>query len=51
MLNPITYSEKLVADFLRYQLTTYPFTDERLHTQMRTLLSLEQTRTKCGLGQ
>lgn len=44
MLNPITYSEKLVADFLRYQLTTYPFTDERLHAQMRTLLSLEQTR-------
>lgn len=44
MLNPITYSEKLISDFLRYQLTTYPFTDERLHTQMRALLSLEQTR-------
>ena len=25
MLNSITYSEKIVSDFLRYQITTYPF--------------------------
>ena len=24
MLNPITYTETVVGDFLRYQLTTYP---------------------------
>ncbi|MGK3967048.1 DEAD/DEAH box helicase [Sorangium sp. So ce118] len=44
MLNPITYSEKVVGDFLRYQLTTYPFADQRLYEQLRALLSLEQTR-------
>lgn len=44
MLNPITYTEDVVRDFLRYQLTTYPFADERLHEQMRRLLSLEETR-------
>ena len=44
MLNPITYGEKIVSDFLRYQLTTYPFADERLYAQMRGLLSLEETR-------
>ena len=44
MLNPVTYTEEVVADFLRYQLTTYPFSDERLHGQMRRLLNLEETR-------
>ncbi len=44
MLNPITYTEKIVGDFLRYQLTTYPFADDRLNDQMRDLLSLEVTR-------
>lgn len=44
MLNPITYTERVVGDFLRYQLTTYPLADERLHAQMRRLLSLEHTR-------
>jgi hypothetical protein len=39
MLNPITYSEKIVSDFLRYQLTTYPFADARLYGQMRALLA------------
>src|SRR5262249_62374927 len=43
-LNPITYTEKIVEDFLRYQLTAYAFTDERLWNQMRRLLSLEETR-------
>ena len=44
MLNPLTYTEKVVRSFLRYQLTAYPFADERLNAQMRRLLSLEQTR-------
>lgn len=44
MLNPITYTEDVVRDFLRYQLTTYGFADARLHGQLRTLLSLEETR-------
>lgn len=44
MLNPITYTEKIVGDFLRYQLTTYPFADKSLNAQMRRLLSLEYTR-------
>src|SRR5262249_45138151 len=43
-LNPIVFTEKVVRSFLRYQLTTYPFADDRLHSQMRQLLSLDQTR-------
>jgi len=43
-LNPIVYTEKVVRSFLRYQLTSYPFADERLHAQMRRLLSLDETR-------
>ena len=43
-LNPIVYTEKIVRSFLRYQLTAYPFADERLHAQMRALLSLDVTR-------
>jgi len=43
-LNPIVFTEKVVRSFLRYQLTTYPFADERLHGQMRRLLSLDETR-------
>jgi hypothetical protein len=43
-LNPIVFTEKVVRSFLRYQLTTYPFTDERLHGQMRRLLSLDESR-------
>jgi len=44
MLNPITYTERVVGDFLRYQLTTYPLADPGLHDQMRRLLNLEATR-------
>jgi len=44
MLNPITYTEEVVSDFLRYQLSTYAFADESLYRQMRELLNLEQTR-------
>jgi ATP-dependent helicase YprA (DUF1998 family) len=43
-LNPIVFTEKVVRSFLRYQLTAYPFADERLLAQMRDLLSLDQTR-------
>jgi hypothetical protein len=44
MLNPIVYTEKVVDDFLKYQLTAYPFADSDLYEQMRTLLNLEKTR-------
>lgn len=44
MLNPISYTENVMRDFLRYQLTTYPFTDETLYQQMRRLLNLDETR-------
>jgi len=43
-LNPIVYTEKVVSSFLRYQLTRFPFSDERLYLQMRRLLRLEDTR-------
>ena len=43
-LNPIVFTEKVVRSFLRYQLTAYPFSDERLLKQMRRLLSLDETR-------
>lgn len=44
MLNPIVFTERVVQDFLRYQLTAYPFADQNLYGQMRQLLNLEQTR-------
>lgn len=44
MLNPISYTERVAQDFLRYQLTAYPFSDSRLYAQMRDLLSMEETR-------
>lgn len=37
-LNPILYTDKVVGDFLRYQLTTYAFADERLYGQPRELV-------------
>lgn len=44
MLNPITYTENVARDFLRYQLSAYPLADERMQGQMRRLLNLEVTR-------
>ena len=44
MLNPITYTEQIIADFLKYQLSAYAFADANLHRQMRQLLNLDQTR-------
>jgi hypothetical protein len=43
-LNPIAYTEQVVANYLRYQLSAYPFADQHLFEQMRQLLSLDQTR-------
>jgi ATP-dependent helicase YprA (DUF1998 family) len=43
-LNPITFTERVVDDFLHYQLTTYPLADPDLYAQLRALLQLEQTR-------
>lgn len=44
MLNPIVFTEHVVQDFLRYQLTAYPFSDRNLYEQMVKLLNLEETR-------
>jgi len=44
-LNPISFTEQVVSDFLRYQLTTYPLADSDLHAQMRALLRLEESRS------
>ena len=44
MLNPITFTEQIIADFLKYQLTAYGFADANLHRQMRQLLNLDDTR-------
>jgi len=35
VINPIVFTDRVVRDFLRYQLTTYPFADQRLHAQLR----------------
>lgn len=43
-LNPITFTERVVDDFLHYQLTTYPLADPSLFEQLRALLRLEETR-------
>lgn len=43
-LNPITFTERVVDDFLHYQLTTYPLADRDLYAQLRALLQLEHTR-------
>lgn len=42
-LNPIVFTERVVRSSLRYQLTAYPFADPRLLSQMRRLLSLDET--------
>ncbi|PKN59366.1 MAG: helicase [Deltaproteobacteria bacterium HGW-Deltaproteobacteria-14] len=43
-LNPIAFTERVVDDFLHYQLTTYPLADTSLYAQLRALLQLEETR-------
>jgi hypothetical protein len=34
-LNPVSFTEQVVSDFLRYQLTTYPLADENMYQRMR----------------
>ena len=43
-LNPIVFTEQVVSDFLRYQLTTYPLADADLYAQLRSLLRLSESR-------
>lgn len=43
-INPIAFTEKVVGDFLKYQATTYSFADPELNKQLRSLLSLDETR-------
>jgi hypothetical protein len=43
-LNPITFTEQVVSDFLCYQLTTYPLADADLHKQLRALLRVGASR-------
>lgn len=43
-INPIAFTERVVDDFLHYQLTTYPLADPDLYAQLRTLLQLDETR-------
>ncbi|MDY7107959.1 MAG: hypothetical protein SYC29_04915 [Planctomycetota bacterium] len=40
-LNPITYTEKIVSSFLKYQVTAYLFAGGRLH-------DLQQKIDACG---
>lgn len=44
MPNPILYTEEVLSDFLRYQLTTCTCADADLYARMRQLLNLEQTQ-------
>jgi hypothetical protein len=43
-LNPIAFTERVVEDFLHYQLTTYPLADTDLYAQLRALLRLDHSR-------
>lgn len=44
MLNPLAFTENVIGNFLKYQMTAYPFQDERLNRQMRGLLQLDHAR-------
>lgn len=46
MLNPITYTEQVVGDFLRYQLSTYAFADAGLYQQMRGCSTWSRRETR-----
>ncbi|MBI5710725.1 MAG: DEAD/DEAH box helicase [Candidatus Eisenbacteria bacterium] len=43
-LNPLRFSEQVLGDFLRYQVTAFPLADERLSGQLRAHLALGQAR-------
>lgn len=37
MLIPVVFTERVVSDFLSYQLTAYPFSDSGFYKQLRWL--------------
>ncbi|OQC13852.1 MAG: putative ATP-dependent helicase Lhr [Lentisphaerae bacterium ADurb.Bin082] len=43
-LNPLAFSETVIGNFLKYQMTAYPFQDQRLNEQMKNLLRLDHVR-------
>ncbi|HQC53707.1 MAG TPA: DEAD/DEAH box helicase, partial [Lentisphaeria bacterium] len=43
-LNPLAFSETIIGNFLKYQMTAYPFQDQRLNDQMKNLLRLDHVR-------
>lgn len=43
-LNPVLFTERVLQDFLRYQVTTYRFADPGLQAQLLGLLNLQQPR-------
>lgn len=40
-MNPIHAAQRVTSDFLKYQLTAFPFSDPRLHGQLRELLQMD----------
>ena len=44
-MNPLAYTENVVSNFLRYQLTAYPFADPGPYAQMRDF-SLQERRRR-----
>ena len=50
-LNPLVYTDKVLKDFLRYQLSTYALADADLHNQLRNLLNLDESISTYGLVQ
>lgn len=40
-MNPIHAARRVTADFLKYQLTAFPFSDPRLYRQLRELLKVD----------
>ena len=48
MLEPITFTEHIISDFLRYQVTTYLSADADLYEQMWALLNLYCTSLMKG---
>ena len=44
LFNPIAYSNQVVKQFLRYQLTKYKFRDQKLSEQLRNLISFDAVK-------
>lgn len=43
-LNPLAFSETVIGNFLKYQMTAYPFQEQGLNEQMKNLLRLDHVR-------